>query len=154
MQYPCAKEGKYELFQNVWDMIVNALVEGYGDYYCELHNALFNTEIYEEDERIATNILEYYGTLNAVAEIVEFEKEYFGEVSTDFLSPVKVLNMLVFVIGDIIVDELYAKISLLSGYWEDKATDDISRQIASRMDEIRKELFTEWFGGDAVRSFS
>ena len=151
MQYPNASGAKYEMFDNLWDMIADALIEGYEGSYCDLHDNLFNREDYEENEYNAKNILNYYGVFDAIGEIVEFEKDNFGEVNTDFTSPVKVLNMLTYVIGEVIIDAMFTEISLLEKVWDDQATSVMNGLLYKCMGEVKDMLFDTWFGADNIK---
>jgi hypothetical protein len=77
-----------------------------GIYGCDLHNALFNEDYY---------IIGYYqaeqwliangGVFNAIGEIQEYEKDNFGEITTDCSSSEKVVNMYVYILGEIVLNE-------------------------------------------------
>lgn len=94
------------MFNNVREdarkRIVEVLKEGYEGYLCDLHNTLFNGEYYTYYYSEAVEILGDE-VFEAIGYIVDYEKENFGEVNTDFTDPCAVVNMLWYIIGE---DEL------------------------------------------------
>tara|TARA_R110000751_G_scaffold100267_1_gene194169 strand:- start:476 stop:835 length:360 start_codon:yes stop_codon:yes gene_type:complete len=72
------------------------------DSWCELHNDAFNSDYYIIGTYQATQWLG-----DRAFEVIEFIKEYeqdnFGEVSTDFSDPEKVVNMFVYIVGESVV---------------------------------------------------
>lgn len=72
-----------------------------------MHNEIFNTGYYtfgpnKAIETIADN--DIYQSWKTIGEIIKYEKDNFGEVYTDVSDPIKVCNMLYYLIGE---DELY-----------------------------------------------
>jgi hypothetical protein len=68
----------------------------------DLHHHCFNTDYYiigtyQAEQWLGSNVFE-------VIEIIkEYENDHFGEVSTDFSDPEKVVNMYVYIVGETIV---------------------------------------------------
>lgn len=85
--------------------IVGRLEEGYEGYLCELHNEVFNTGCKYSLNDKAIEALEEDDIFKAIDTIVEYEKDNFGQVYTDFSKPYKVANMLYYIIGE---EELYS----------------------------------------------
>ena len=81
------------------------------DFIEDLHYHAFNTDYYIIGTYKATQWLE-----NQVFKVINFIKEYeidnFGEVTTDFSSSEKVVNMYVYIIGEDIVHEYKEKNNL------------------------------------------
>ena len=72
----------------------------------ELHHDIFNTEYY---------IIGYYESIkwleSKVFEIIvvikDYEQKNFGEVTTDFSSSEAVVNMYVYIVGEIVLSEIF-----------------------------------------------
>jgi hypothetical protein len=63
-------------------------------------------------------------TLAAVGKIHQYETDNFGEVTTDLSDPEKVVNMLVYILGE----ELLGESETLEAKWDDKLTqEDLTR---------------------------
>lgn len=89
----------------VAEAIKEQLSEGvYSAEQIELN--VFNSDEYIIGTYEATQALIKYGVFDAIAEIKEFEKENFGESQTDLSNPEKVANMLWYIIGHEIMNEL------------------------------------------------
>lgn len=79
--------------------IVETLENGYDGYLCDLHNEAFNMDYYVCYYDEAVSILGS-NVYDAIGKIVEYEKDNFGEVNTDFTDPCAVVNMLWYIIGE------------------------------------------------------
>ena len=63
--------------------IIEKLEEGYDGYLCDLHNEVFNTEMYTNDEDEATKILDGLGSYSVIGETVKYEQDNFRQTSVD-----------------------------------------------------------------------
>ena len=89
----------------------------------ELHNELFNTDYFLIGTERARKWLGDE-TLAAIGKIHQYEKDNFGEVNTDLSDPEKVVNMLVYILGE----ELLGESETLQAKWDDKLTqEDLTR---------------------------
>ena len=90
-----------------WE-IINCLEIGYSGYLCDLHNEVFNTGYYETYNLAAKRWFDEfdYSVFDVINEIITYEKDNFGEVTTDFSNPCNVLNMYWYIIGDEVMQEL------------------------------------------------
>ena len=75
----------------------------------EIHNDLFNTDYYiigyyKAEKWLSNNVFK------AIEEIKQYEQDNFGEVTTDFSSSEKVVNMYVYIIGEYILNDLIKNI--------------------------------------------
>ena len=78
-------------------------------YVSDLHNDIFNTDYY---------IIGYYkaeqwlgsDTFRCIEDVVQYEKDHFGEVNTDFSSAEAVVNMWVYIYGSEIIDECFEEV--------------------------------------------
>lgn len=66
----------------------------------ELHNRLYNEDYFIIGTHKATMFLERYGSFDAIAEVQDYERDNFGEVTTDLSDPEKVANMLAYIKGE------------------------------------------------------
>lgn len=79
-------------------------LKGSSVYGCDLHNEIFNTDYYI----IGTNGAKQWcgaDTYTIIETIKEYEQDNFGEVSTDFSDPEKVVNMYVYIVGESVLYE-------------------------------------------------
>ena len=72
------------------------------NFYEELHHECFNTDYYIIGTYKATKWLGEE-VFNVIEYIKEYENNNFGEVTTDFSDPEKIVNMYVYIIGEEIV---------------------------------------------------
>ena len=87
--------------------IIDKLEEGYDGYLCDLHNEVFNTEMYETNTAKATRILDGLGSYSVVAETVKYEQGIFGQTSVEkYSDPCLVLSMLWYMVGEEALAEL------------------------------------------------
>lgn len=104
-----------------------------GTYGCDLHNELFNTDYfiigyYQAEQWLINNP----GIFAAIEEIRRYETDNFGEVSTDFSSSEKVVNMYVYIKGE----ELLADLPTLQDKWNDHLTDEDIQAIKDELNEL------------------
>lgn len=85
--------------QEARECIIEALDGYFDDYYCDLHDEVFNRDLYVVYTYDAEQLLDAYGVFNAIKKVVDYEKDYIGEVCTDISDPVKLANMLWYVTG-------------------------------------------------------
>ena len=71
-------------------------------FYEDLHHHCFNTDYYIIGTYQATKWLGDQ-VFNVIEYIKEYENNNFGEVTTDFSDPEKIVNMYVYIIGEEIV---------------------------------------------------
>ena len=96
--------------EEIKETILETLKEIDGDYIdaSELHFKAFNedyflTGYYNCEEWLKNN----YGIFNAIHTIKEYEIEQFGEVNTDLTSSESVLNMLAYILGEELINEVF-----------------------------------------------
>jgi hypothetical protein len=102
------KETKIELLSHILDTLnnhVDKFNEQFEDHeeldLSELHYHAFNEDYYIIDAYEAKKWLkENYGIFEAIGKIKEHEMDNFGELHTDISKPEKVVNMLVYILGE------------------------------------------------------
>lgn len=95
-----------DFYQSVIDDIYDKLDDKTGEdqYGCDLHHELCNTDYFIIGRHKATEALGS-DVFEATSKIKEYEQTNFGEVSTDFSEPEKVVNMLAYIIGEEVLQE-------------------------------------------------
>ena len=74
----------------------------------EWHHIAFNQDYFVIGRYVAKDWLKCHGidVFDAIGEVVEYEKDNFGEVITDISEPEKVVNMLAYIWGEEIIHDL------------------------------------------------
>ena len=93
-----------EIVSHAIDGIKNRIDSGIYGY--DLHSAVFNEDYYiigryEAEKWLNAN----GGVFYAIGEIKEYEESIFGQVTTDISEPEKVVNMFVYILGEIVLQE-------------------------------------------------
>ena len=92
---------RYDMKVDAVNAIIDCLENGYDGHYCDLHNEVFNIDYYVTGTAEAKNILgEGENIFNAIGRIYTYEKDNFGEIYTDLSDPIKIVNMLFYIIGE------------------------------------------------------
>lgn len=120
--------------------LVNYAIDGMGNvsegqYACDLHHELFNTDYfiigYYQAEQWLIN---HPGIFAAIEEIREYEQSNFGEVNTDFSSSEKVVNMYAYIKGE----EILADCPTLQKKWNDRLTTADIKKIKKELNNLLK----------------
>ena len=119
-----------ELVQHAIDNMSNI---SDGQYACDLHHELFNTDYfiigyYQAEQWLIKNV----GIFAAIEEIREYEQSNFGEVNTDFSSSEKVVNMYAYIKGE----EILGESETLQENWNSQLTDEDIEQIKKELEDL------------------
>lgn len=76
-----------------------------GEYGCDLHNYLFNSVYAFIHDSEAEEACESVGTWSAIRLVHTYEKDNFGEISTE-IEPCKIANMLVYIYGEFLLQQV------------------------------------------------
>lgn len=120
------------------EAIMEALECDYDNYYCDLHNEVFNTDYYIIGTYEAKEALKEYDVFESIELVQEYEENNFGEVNTDLSDPEKIINMVYYIIGDEVIGEMVSEIEEFSDNWNscgDEATNEI---ILEKMKKLYK----------------
>ena len=121
--------------------IIDKLEEGYEGYLCDLHNEVFNTEMYETNTAKATRILDGLGSYSVVAETVKYEQGIFGQTSVEkYSDPCLVLSMLWYMVGQEALAELAEDVPEFDELWNEELTEDDCLVL---IDRFRKKMEEE-----------
>ena len=102
-------------------------------YGCDLHNELFNTDYYVIGYYEANKFIESYGgAWETISRIKSYEKEIFGEVSTDLSDCEKVANMLAYIAGEALLMEC----KTLGENWDNRLTAENIENIIIELEEL------------------
>ena len=98
---------KYEeIKERFQDFILEQSDKWIHENYDELHHHAFNTDYYIIGRYRATFWLENY-VFYCINFIKEYEQDNFGQVTTDFSDPEKVVNMDTYIVGEQVVSEWF-----------------------------------------------
>lgn len=123
--------------------IIEKLEEGYDGCLCDLHNEVFNTEMYTNDEDEATKILDGLGSYSVIGETVKYEQDNFGQTSVDkYDNPCLVLSMLWYMVGQEALAELAEDVPEFDELWNEELTEDECLVLIDRFKKKMEE------GGD------
>ena len=116
--------------------IIEALTDGeYNDYYCDLHNYLFNEDYHYCYTNDAKKALNEIGVFDAIGVIVKYETEEFGVVNTDFTNPCEVANMLYYIVGEEVLYDLFDECELWDEVRDDEATKETNKALVQWLKE-------------------
>ena len=115
---------------------VNAIIDclecGYDGYYCDLHNEVFNKDYYVTGTAEAKNILGD-DVFDAIGRIYTYEKDNFGEIYTDLSNPIKIVNMLFYIIGTEIMYDNGEFSKILDEHWDEYADEEINIELVKAL---------------------
>ena len=119
-----------EFAQHAVDKLKDGI--GAGQYGCNLHNDLFNTDYYiigyyQAEQWLIVNT----GVFNGISIVQEYEKDNFGEASTDVSSSEKVVTMLAYIGGE----EVLSASKTLQENWDTKLSEEDITAIIAELEE-------------------
>ena len=120
--------------------IIERLEEGYEGYLCDLHNEVFNMDMYTNDEDKAIEILDSLGSYSVIGEIVKYEQDNFGQTSADkYSDPCWVLSMFWYIVGQEAIAELGEDVSEFEEFWDEELTEDDCLVLIDRFNKKMEE---------------
>ena len=121
--------------------IIEKLETGYEGYLCDLHNEVFNMEMYTNNRDEAIKILDSLGAYSVIEEITRYEQDNFGEVNTHRLaSPCDVLSMFWYIVGEEALSELAEDVPEFNELWNDELTEE---ECLVLIDRFKKKMEEE-----------
>jgi len=115
--------------------IIEALKNDYIGYYADLHDHVFNSDYYIIWTNEAKEALEKYGVWEAIEKVKTYEEDNFGEIYTDLSDPVKVINMLYYIIGEEVLWEMLEHSETLNENWDNPADEETNAKILEELGE-------------------
>ncbi|UOX39246.1 hypothetical protein [Enterococcus phage 47] len=129
-----------------FEAIIEALEEGFSEYYCDFHSEVFNYGVNADIKD-----LEEYGVFNAIGEIQEYEKANFGEVLTDLGDESAVSDMLYYIKGheflyetidfNNVLTDVAEGLKLDEDLWNEVATEKVNKAIVKYLREEFKNVY-------------
>ena len=120
--------------------IIEKLEEGYEGYLCELHNEVFNTEMYETNAAKATRILDELGGYSVVAEVIKYEEDNFGQISAGKYNDSRwVLSMFWYITGEEALAELAEDVPEFEEFWDEELTEEECLVLIDRFNKKMEE---------------
>jgi hypothetical protein len=95
----------------------------------DLHHEIFNTDYYIIGTYDAKQWLGSHA-FDVIETIREYEQDNFGQVSTDFSDPEKVVNMYVYIVGEEVLQES----KTLQKLWDKKLDDEDLEAIKAELE--------------------
>ena len=119
---------RYDMKVDAVDAIIDCLEDGYDGYYCDLHNEVFNTDYYVTGTAEAKNTLGD-DVFDAIGRIYTYEKDNFGEIYTDLSNPIKIVNMLFYIIGTEIMYNNGEFSKIIDEHWNEYADEETNMEL-------------------------
>ena len=120
--------------------IIAKLEEGYEGCLCDLHNEVFNMEMYEPDPNFAIKIIDSLGGYSVVAEVIKYEQDNFGQTSADkYDNPCWVLSMLWYITGEEALAELGEDVPEFDELWDEELTEEECLVLIDRFTKKMEE---------------
>lgn len=120
--------------------IIDKLEEGYEGYLCDLHDEVFNVEMYTNDEDEAVEILDSLGSYSVIGEIVKYEQDNFGQTSADkYDNPCWVLSMFWYIVGEEALAELGEDVPEFNELCDEELTEEECLVLIDRFKEKMEE---------------
>lgn len=99
----------------------------------EIHQEVFNTDYFIIGHYAAEQwLINNGGVFAAIETIQDYEKSNFGEVNTDLSSAEKVCNMLVYILGE----ELLNGLSTINNNWNEDTTEELLEELKTELENI------------------
>lgn len=86
--------------------ILDVLESSYNGYMEDLHHEVFNTGYYIIGTYTAKQALTEYGVFDAIEKVQNYEQSNFDAVITELSDPEKLANMLYYIIGEEVINDL------------------------------------------------
>lgn len=119
---------KYFTIEEIKENIAEVL-DNYDGYYCDLHDEVFNSKYYADNNEEALEMLEEYGVFNAIKKIQDFQKNNYGECFADFSIPQEIANFLYYILGYEFMAENKIFSEIIDEYRNDEATDKVNNML-------------------------
>jgi len=122
--------------QEARERIIECLKNGYSGYYCDLHHEVFNTDYYIIGTYKAKKALEEYDVWEAIEKVQTYEKEYYERIYTNFSNPEEIINMLFYIIGEEVIQEMLDESETWNENWNSLADEETNGKILRELGEL------------------
>nr|DAR95719.1 MAG TPA: hypothetical protein [Caudoviricetes sp.] len=120
-----------KILERTGKLFNDRLPDAVGQYGCDLHHYLFNTDyafIYDNEAEEAVNSVNVWSAIRLVR---QYEMDNFGESTTE-IEPCKIANMLTYIYGEF----LLAQLQYLQGdTWDCELTEEDLEIIAEQLEQ-------------------
>lgn len=114
-------------------------LEDFDGYYCDLHNEVFNTDYYIIGNYQAREALKEYDVFEAIDLVMNYEKDNFGEVTTDISDPERLINMVYYIIGDEVIGEAMEEIPGFYNNWDNTADEYNNSILIKALEKMKNQ---------------
>ena len=118
----------YDMKVDAVNAIIDCLECEYDGYYCDLHNEVFNTDYYVTGTAVAKDVLGE-DVFDAIGRIYTYERDTLGEVFTDLSDPVKIVNMLYYIIGEETMYDNDEFNKIINEHWNERADEETNMEL-------------------------
>lgn len=109
------------LLKKVQTMLFDGLNELDEPAICDIHHHIYNTDYayyYTADAKKALAELDVW---QGIATVKAYEQSAFGECSIDLTDPVKVANMLTYIVGEALLHKIFGNTQYFNKHWDSYA---------------------------------
>lgn len=113
-----------KIFETVQSALVDSITSLDRPYACDLHSHLYSEPqhfIHYANAKEATAELDIWECIGAVQ---KYEKDQFGEVYTPLCDACKVANMVVYILGEALLYEIFNDTEYFGDKWNEQLSDD------------------------------
>ena len=128
------KTFEFETLKELASYAIDKLNDGIGEncYGADLHNEIFNTDYYIIGYYQAEQwLIKNTGVFNGIGIVQDYEKDNFGEVTSDLSSSENVCNMVVYIAGE----EVLQQSETLQENWNNELTEEDCNNIVKELKE-------------------
>ena len=113
-----------KIFETVKSALVGSLTSLDRPYACDLHGYLYNEPqhyIYYASAEEAAAEIDVWECIGAVQ---KYEQDHFGEVYTPLSDACRVVNMVVYILGEALLQAIYGETAYFGDKWNERLTDE------------------------------
>ena len=125
---------KYFTYKEAIENIIEYLQNNTNIYSDDIHNNVFNSDYYIIGTYRSEQALQQYGIFKALIRIQNYEKDNFGKAYTDLSDSEKVANMLYYIIGDEVIQDL--RLHYYNSILTEKDKETILRKLNEKLNYV------------------
>ena len=111
-----------KLFETVQSALVDNITNLDLPYACDLHHALYNEPHHYIYYANAEEVTAELGVWGCIGVVQTYEKQQFGEVYTPLSDACHVANMVVYVLGEALLQAIYDESEYFGNKWNEQLT--------------------------------
>ena len=113
-----------KLFETVQSALVDNIASLDLPYAADLHNELYNAQQHYILYAHAKEAVAELDTWECIGAVQKYEQDQFGEVYTPLSDACRVANMVVYIMGYVLLDKIYADTEYFGDKWNEQLTDE------------------------------